>query len=180
MSTATNASPVRTARPIVTLSPSLSLTQRCCYTRPHSATRADGRTANVKVRSPPPSPSFRCNGSPNDDRRPSDDSLLLRAAAWLHARRHRERERRTGKGRGPQNQAPCVCGRELNRFGRQCSMQPAHVPIIDTERARIFGMSFRTWPTMIGCSVKPQSQETLLMPSCTILEQATSPLLIQK
>ena len=116
MSTATNASPVRTARPIVTLSPSLCLTQRCCYTRPHSATRADGRTANVKVRSPP-SPSFRRNGSPNDDRRPSD-SLLLRAAAWLHARRHRERERRTGKGRGPQNQAPCVCGRELNRFGR--------------------------------------------------------------
>ena len=62
----------------------------------------------------------------------------------------------------------------------KCSTQPAHVPIIDTERARIFGMSFRTWPTMIGCSVKPRSQETLLMPSCTILEQATSPLLIQK
>ena len=31
------------------------------------------------------------------------------------------------------------------------------------ERARIFGMSFRTWPKMIGCSVKPQSHETLLM-----------------
>ena len=179
MSVATNASPVRPARPIVTLSPPLPQSHATLLLHSSALRNECGRTANVKVRSPPPSPSFRCNGSPNDDRRPSDDSLLLRAA-WLHARRHRERERRTGKGRGPQNQAPCVCGRELNRFGRQCSTQPAHVPIIDTERAHILGMNFRTWPTMIGCSVKPQSQETLLMPSCTILEQATSPLLIQK
>ena len=134
MSAATNASPVRPASRAHRHS--LCLTQRCCYTRPHSATRADGRRTSRCARRRRRRRRFAVMAAQTTTADRATDSLLLRAA-WLHARRHRERGRRTRKGRGPQIQAPCVCavrasGGLIVLGALKCSTQPAHVPIIDS------------------------------------------------